>query len=212
MKILLLLVVVLIPSLSSAQRLPTNFTCQDLIDISNGKLSRSTDGGKTYLPINRPQPKDPFGQALLSYDTQLCYRLSRGEITVADFNALHDEKQRQLLADRQKLFSEQKALENQAAAINAQRQATIIQALQAENFRRQQEAQHQERMDQERIRQQQLEQIRQQQSQQIQQQLEQIRQQQQIQIQQQRQIQIQQPQPLRPSFSCFTSGNMIYCN
>lgn len=205
MKILLLLAVVLIPSLSSAQRLPNNFTCQDLIEISAGKLSRSTDGGKTYVPINRPQPKNSFGQALLSYDTQLCHRLSQGEITVADFNALHDEKVRQLeteraaaLADRQKLLIEQKRLETQQRSLEVQRQTTVIQTLQAENFRRQQEAQHQERMEQERSRQQQLDQIRQQQSQQSQ-------------IQQQQLEQIRQEQ-LRPkTLSCFGGDGYIHC-
>ncbi len=205
MKILLVLAVVLIPSLSAAQKLPNNFTCQDLIDTSNGKLSRSTAGGKTYVPINRPQPKDPFGQALLSYDTQLCHRLSQGELTVADFNALHDEKVRQLgteraaaLAEREKLLIEQKKLENQQRALEVQRQTTVIQTLQAEISRRQQEAQHQERMEQERIRQQQIEQIRQQQSQQMQ-------------IQQQQLEQIRQEQ-LRPkTLSCFGGGGYIHC-
>jgi hypothetical protein len=195
MKILLLLSVLSLPTLGLAQKLPGNLTCQDLIDVSNGKLSRSNDGGRTYVPINRPQPADAFDQTLLSYDTHLCGRLSRGEITVAEFNALQDEKALQLRGERAKVLAEQKALENQQRAVqnqnaaiqtqkeavHVQRQTAVIQALQAEAARKQQERQHQDWMRQQQIQQQQLEQIRQEQA--------------------------------RPkSFSCFGSGNFIQCN
>ena len=160
-----------LPGLSLAQKLPPGFTCQDLIDTSEGKLSRSTDGGRTYVPIKTPRTSDPFGAALLSHDTHLCYRLSRGEITVDQFNALHDEKFHQLrgemakaIAEQKNLENQQKAVQNQAAAIELQRKATIIQAVQAEAARQQQERQHQERMRQQQIQQQQLEQIRQEQA------------------------------------------------
>jgi hypothetical protein len=180
-------------SMATAQKLPGNLTCQDLIDVASGKASRSNDGGKTYVPINKPQLRDAFDQALLSHDTFLCKRLSRGEITVDEFNALHNEKAHQLrdekhqaLVERQKLENQQRALQNQEATIQAQREAARLQAVQAEVSRRQQQIQHQQLIQQERIQQQQLEQIRQQQ---------------QIQIQQQRQ-----------GFTCFGSGNMIHCN
>jgi hypothetical protein len=206
MRILLLLSVLSLPSLSLAQKLPNNLTCQDLIDVSNRRLSRSTDGGRTYVPINRPQPTDAFGQALLSHDTYLCSRLSRGEITVGEFNALHDEKELQLrverakvLADRQKLLNDQKALENQQNAVQVQRQTAVIQALQAEAARQQQEAQHQDWMRQQAIQQQQQER-----------QHRQLMQQQQIQQQQLEQIRQEQARP--KSFSCFGGGNFIQCN
>src|SRR5918999_2607906 len=67
MKALLILILSCIPSSSWAQKLPHDFTCQELLDVDSGNLSRTTDGGKTYVPIRRPQPKDPFSKALLSY-------------------------------------------------------------------------------------------------------------------------------------------------
>jgi hypothetical protein len=202
MKMLIGFFVLCFSSLSLAQNLPRNSTCQDLVDASNGKLSRTTDGGKTYVPVNMPHPTDTFGQALLSNDTYLCQRLSRKEISVEEFNALHGEKVHQLqverarlLADRQRLLMEQKnlqnqerALQNQRAAIQTQKeairtqqQAARIQAVQAEMSRRQQEAHHQELMQQQRIQLQQLEQIRQEQA---------------------------QPKTL----TCFGSGGYIQCN
>jgi hypothetical protein len=192
MKILLLLSILSIPNLSLAQNLPNNLTCQDLIEVADGKLSRTPDGGRTYVPINRPQPKDAFGQALLSYDTYQCRRLSRGEITVDQFNALHAEKMLQLGGERNKVLMERKNLENQERAlqnqqralqnqnaaiqtqreaVQVQRQTAVIQALQveaarqqAEAARQQQEVHQQQMMQQQRIQQQQLEQIRQEQS------------------------------------------------
>ena len=83
--LLLALSILFLPSIGFAQKLPGNFNCQDLIDAANGKLSRSTDGGITYVPINVPQPKDAFDQAMLSHDTHLCHRLAREEITVDEF-------------------------------------------------------------------------------------------------------------------------------
>jgi hypothetical protein len=202
MKVPLILLILSLPNLSLAQKLPAGFTCQDLIETSEGKLSRSTDGGQTYIPIKKPQPKDAIGAALLSHDTQLCYRLSRGEITVDQFNALHDEKVHQLqgerervLVERKKLENQQQAIRNQQAAIQTQREAVqvqregvyvqrqtaVIQAVQAEASRQQAERQHQERIQQQQIQQQQLEQIRQEQA--------------------------------RPkTFSCFGGGGAIYCN
>ena len=123
MKILLLLSILSIPNLSLAQNLPNNLTCQDLIEVADGKLSRTPDGGRTYVPINRPQPKDAFGQALLSYDTYQCRRLSRGEITVDQFNALHAEKMLQLGGERNKVLMERKNLENQERALQNQQRA-----------------------------------------------------------------------------------------
>jgi hypothetical protein len=201
MKVLLIVLILSLPSLSLAQKLG-GFTCQDLIETSEGKLSRSTDGGGSYFPIKKPQPKNAFGAALLSHDTQLCYRLSRGEITVDQFNALHDEKFHQLQGEREKVLVERKQLENQQQVIrnqqaaiqtqreavqvqregvHVQRQTAVIQAVQAEAARQQAERQHQERIQQQQIQQQQLEQIRQEQA--------------------------------RPkTLSCFGGGGAIHCN
>jgi len=202
MKLILILVVLLAPSIAFGQKLPGNFTCQDLIDVADGRASRSTDGGRTYVPINVPRPRDAFGQALLAHDTYLCRRLARGEITVAEFDALHAEKMHQLGGERNKVLVERKQMENQQRAlqnqqqvirnqqaeiqtqreaVQVQRQTAVIQALQAEAARQQQEHQHQERMQQQQIQQQQLEQIRQEQA---------------------------RPKPL----SCFGGGGAIYCN
>jgi hypothetical protein len=54
MKVILFLILSCIPNLSWAQKLPHGLTCQDLLDIDSGKLSRTVDGGNTYVPIKRP--------------------------------------------------------------------------------------------------------------------------------------------------------------
>lgn len=178
----------LFPTIAPAQKLPGKFTCRDLVDVADGKLSRSMDEGKTYVPINVPRPRDAFSQTLLAHDTYQCQRLLRGEITAAEFDALRAEKIHQLNGERRKAFMEQKqleiqqqALQNQQRALQVQRQSAAIQALQAEAARRQQERHHQDWMRQQQIQQQQLEQIRQ-----------------------------EQAQPR--SFSCYRSGNAIHCN
>ena len=202
MTLIIILVALLVPSTILAQKLPGDFTCQDLIDVADGKLSRSTDGGRAFVPIKVPRPRDAFGEALLAHETYLCRRLVGGEITVAEFDALHAEKVHQLRGEQQKILAERKQLENQQSAlqnqqkalqnqeralqnqnaaiqtqreaIQVQRQTAVIQALQAEAARQQRERQQQ-------IQQQQLEQIRQEQA--------------------------------RPkSFSCFGGGNFIRCN
>ena len=116
MKLIVIFVVLLAPTIGFGQKLPGNFTCQDLIDTADGKLSRSTDGGRTYVPINAPRPRDAFGQTLLAHDTYQCRRLARGEITAADFDALRAEKMHQLNGERNKVLVERKQLENQQRA------------------------------------------------------------------------------------------------
>jgi hypothetical protein len=156
-----------------------------LLDIDSGKLSRTVDGGNTYVPIRRPIPKDPFGKALLAFDTSLCHRLSRGEITVDQFDAMHAEKVHQLggqragfITDQKRLQLEQKAVQNQGVAIQAQREGTRSQAIQSQLSRQQREVHHQERMQQrENHHQDNL---------------------------------IQQSQP--KTLTCFGTGNMIHCN
>jgi hypothetical protein len=59
-------------SISFAQTLPGNFTCQDLMDSADGKVSRTTDGGRTYVPINVPRPRDATGYAMLTYTILQC--------------------------------------------------------------------------------------------------------------------------------------------
>jgi hypothetical protein len=179
-------------SLSFAQKLPGNFTCQDLIESADGKVSRTTDGGRTYVPIKVPRPGDAAGYSMLTYTTLQCRRLSSGEISLSEFDTLNAEKARQLQNDRQKtaierrnIENQERALRNQEQAIQNQRNAAAIQAQQAEAARLQEAAQHREL-----IHQQQIQQRAQQQ------QLERIRQEQ-----------------ARPrSFSCFGGGNYIHCN
>lgn len=126
------------PVLGVAQQLPRNLSCQDLLDTASGRLSRSNDGGKTYVPIPRPRPVDIFGQVLLSYDTALCGRLSRREISVDEFNALHAAMVQGLSVERQKLTAELARLrqeqerERQRQALERQRLATQQQAIQAQ--------------------------------------------------------------------------------
>ena len=117
MTLIIILVALLVPSTTLAQKLLGNFTCQDLIDAAGGRASHSTDGGRTYVPINVPRPRDAFGQSLLAHDTYLCRRLARGEITGSEFDALHAEKMHQLGGERQKVLMERKVLENQERAL-----------------------------------------------------------------------------------------------
>jgi hypothetical protein len=189
---LALIALMLSASLSFAQRLPGNFTCQDLIDHADGKVSRSTDGGQTYVPINVPRPRSASGHAMLTYSSLQCRRLARGEISVSEFDALNAEKALQLKNEDHKLQIEkqnadnqEKALRNQERAIQNQRKAAAMQALQAEAARRQQAAQHRELMRQQQIQQK---------------------------IQQQQLEQIRQEQARPKSFNCYGSANYIHCN
>ncbi len=90
-----------------AQTLPESVSCRDLLDIASGRLSRSMDGGKTYSPVKIPQPKDNFEKVLIDYDTYLCQRAARREITSEQFSVLHNEKSRHLQAERNKALAEQ---------------------------------------------------------------------------------------------------------
>jgi hypothetical protein len=196
----------LLPSVVFGQKLPRNFTCQDLIDSADGKASRSNDGGRTYVPINAPRPRDNFGQALLDHDTYFCRKLQRGEIDVNEFDARHAEKVHQLSLEREKALAHRRALENQERAlrnqeqalqnqeqaiqtqkeaVQVQRQSVIIHTLQAEAARRQQAIQHQEMLRQQQIHQQ---------------------------IQQQQLEQIRQELARPKSLSCFGGGSYIHCN
>jgi hypothetical protein len=91
-----------------AQNFPRNVTCQDLLDIANGRLSRSTDGGRTYIPVKQPQPRDDLEKALIDYDTQLCQRISKREITAEQFHKLRAEKSQQLQAERQRALERER--------------------------------------------------------------------------------------------------------
>ena len=50
MKLILIVMTLAVPSIALAQKLPGNFTCQDLIDTADGKASRSnaTEGTLTF--------------------------------------------------------------------------------------------------------------------------------------------------------------------
>lgn len=98
----LIFFLLLLPALAIGQKLPGGFNCEDLIDFSNGRISPNR---QTSILVRQPQPKDAFGAALLSYDTELCRRLLRKEITVAEFNAAHAEKVLQLTSARQNLYA-----------------------------------------------------------------------------------------------------------
>ncbi len=87
---------------SLAQDLGNGFTCQDLIDSAAGKASRSTDGGKTYVPVRKPQPRDRYGAELLAHDTYNCQRLQRGEISFGQFTAERAERANRLQDERQR--------------------------------------------------------------------------------------------------------------
>ena len=121
MSLILILVALLAPAVTFAQKLPGHFTCRDLIDSSNGKLSHTDDGGRAYVPINVPRPRDAFGQALLAHDTYLCRRFARGEISVSEFDVLHAEKVQQINRERHKAVVGRKNWENQERTIQNQR-------------------------------------------------------------------------------------------
>jgi hypothetical protein len=72
-------VLALLPTLSYAQNLPNGLTCDDLIAHAEGRPTR-----------RQPNPKDGYAKNLLDYGTQLCSRLGRKEITVAEYNVLFE--------------------------------------------------------------------------------------------------------------------------
>lgn len=122
------------PSLSLAQNLPNGFTCEDLLNAYRRK----------------PQPKDQYEAALLAYDTDLCRRLGRKEITVAEFNVLQAAKLSELTEAKRKAPAQPKrdAIDQQLEVLNQQRRqeaaaaerAQREAAQQAEIVRRQQQA------------------------------------------------------------------------
>jgi hypothetical protein len=238
----LLLSLVLNSSAILAQNLPQNLTCQDLIDTAAGKSSRSIDGGRTFVPIKRPQTNDQFDQALLTHDTQLCQRLTRGEITLDNFNTSHNDKLYQLQLDRDKAIlernkalAEQKTLENQATALenqqralqhqqqsivvqqkllDAQRETTREVSRQAEITRQEQQRQQQQLLQQQQSNAWEQQRLQQQSNAWQQQQL--LQQQsnawQQQQVQQQQLNAIRQQQLAPRSVNCYGGGNWIQCN
>jgi hypothetical protein len=161
MKVILILILSSIPNLSWAQKLPHGFTCQDLLDIDSGKLSRTVDGGNTYVPIKRPQVRDQYSKALLAFDTSLCYRLSRGEITVDQFDAMHAEKMYQIGGQKAQFVIEQKRLQLQQKTVQNQRAVIRQRENHHQQTMQQRENHHQDSLEQGRIQQNQLEDIRQ---------------------------------------------------
>lgn len=179
--------------------------CQNLADIDNGKLSRSYDGGKTYVPIQQPRSTNAFDQAFISYSTTACKRYLRGEISLDELKALLNNRSQEIEADRQKGITERQRLAIEQEKLNAERQAVEVQ-------RRAAEAQQQAIQAQRETAQRQLEMQRQQQVLQ----LLQLEQQRQQAAEQQRQMQElmrqQQLQQQQRSFSCSRVGAFITCN
>lgn len=166
-----LLLFVAVPS--PGQDLGEGITCQDLIDTAAGKVSRSVDGGKTYVPIRTPRPNHRHGAELLARDTLECQRLQKGEISLGQFtadrverlNRLRDERRREVIdranfdAQKRQLENQQRALGNQERGVQAQREGLELQrqdmeerTRQAEISREQQQIQHEERLQLERSR------------------------------------------------------------
>src|SRR5262245_46257027 len=119
----LILVVLLVPGLSLAQNLPNEFTCEDLIDYTNGKVSSAR---------KQPQPKNQYDRALLEYDVQLCRRLQRKEITVAEFNSMQATKLRELTEAKRKAEAERDPINRQLNVLNEQRQQEAAAAARAQ--------------------------------------------------------------------------------
>ena len=110
MEIAILLFALFLPASGFGQLLSEGLTGQDLVDAADGRLSRSTDNGRSFVPVRRPNPRDKSAKILVDYDAELCRKLARSEITARQVTELHNQKSSRL-AEEWRL--EQQASETQ---------------------------------------------------------------------------------------------------
>lgn len=204
LRVYLIALLCLWPAKTIAQLPSLPAFCQNLVDINSGKVSRSDDGGQTYVPIPQPRPANAFEQAFISYSTTVCKRFARGEISADEVDALLREKAQEIGTDKQKAITELQKLAIEQGKLEAQRKA-------AEAQRQAVEVQRQAIQGQREAAQRQLEMQRQQQVLQLLQAAEQQRQMQEL-IRQQELNRQQQLQQQQRSFSCSRVGAFITCN
>jgi hypothetical protein len=91
-------------------------------DVQGGdQLKKSPADALTIS--NTPATADAFTQTLLAYDTALCRRLVRGQISVDDFNALHSAKVLSLNAEKERMAAERQRLDLERKRVEAQEEA-----------------------------------------------------------------------------------------
>lgn len=91
-------------------------------DVQGGdQLKKSPAAALTIS--NTAGPVDVFSETLLAYDTALCRRLVRGQISVDDFNALHSTMVLRLNTERARIANEHQRLQAQREAVDVQREA-----------------------------------------------------------------------------------------
>jgi hypothetical protein len=91
-------------------------------DVQGGdQLKKSPADALTIS--SKAGPVDAFSETLLAYDTALCRRLVRGQISADDFNTLHTAMVLRLNAERAKIVNEHQKLQAQREAVDVQREA-----------------------------------------------------------------------------------------
>jgi hypothetical protein len=91
-------------------------------DVQGGDQLKKSPAASLTIS-NTAGPVDAFDQTLLAYDTALCRRLVRGQISIDDFNAAHSAMVLSLNAERERIATERQRLALEKKRLHAQEEA-----------------------------------------------------------------------------------------